>query len=545
MRFPVVISIGVIISAAVASAENLVRMNSVGFLPAQAKQASVVRAATNFSVVRTGDGAVVFTGALSGPRTNEDTREALFTGDFSALTNSGKYRLELPGVGSSPVFEIGTEVYRRPFQLAMQAFYLWRCGTAVSVTNDGKIFGHAACHTNDAWLDFVAGKHERRNSIGGWHDAGDYNKYVVNAGVTVGVLLRAWEDFGPKIKDSPSQLPAAGGPLPEFLAEVKWELDWLLTMQDAEGSVYHKVSTRDFGGFIKPERETEPRFFAPWSTEATANFVGMLAASARIYQPYDPAFAECCLHAAEKSYAVLLSHPARQKSDQSEFATGAYDVGDEGARLWAAAEMWAATGRADCLQDFETRFRATRSPLPVTWDYYNPGPLGCLTYLFSARAGRDATLVSSLQSNLLATAGQMVAAAQANGYARPGAVGYGWGFNGQVARQTVMLHAANQISPRPEFFQTAADAVGYLLGRNVHGRSYVTGLGWQPPLHPHNRGAASDQSSETWPGFLVGGPHPKPADWFDEQGDFRTNEVAINWNSALVYALAWLVAGAK
>ena len=82
----------------------------------------------------------------------------------------------------------------------MLGFYLWRCGTAVSATYHGKTFAHDACHTNDAWLDFVGGGHTHKDRTGGWHDAGDYNKYTVNAGLTVGTLLRAWEDFGPQIR---------------------------------------------------------------------------------------------------------------------------------------------------------------------------------------------------------------------------------------------------------------------------------------------------------------------------------------------------------
>lgn len=520
--------------------ENPIRFNTVGFQPGFVKQASIAVPATNFSILRSGDAKVVFSGAFSGPRTNSDTGEVLFTADFSSLNEPGTFQIEVDGVGRSSCFRIAPEVYRSPYALVMHAFYLWRCGTAVRSTNDGNIYAHAPCHTNDAWLDFATGQNERRASIGGWHDAGDYNKYVVNAGVSVGVLLRAWEDFQPSLKRIPLPLPEAGGSLPEFLAEVKWELDWLLTMQDANGSVFHKVSARAFGGFIKPEQETEPRYFASWSTEATANFVGMMAVAARTFEPYDNKFAERCRTAAEKSYTFLVTQPKRQKSDQSKFSTGTYEVGDEGARLWAAAEMWETTGRAECLQDFEQRLKAVQVAVPVTWDYYNPGPLGCVTYLFSKRAGRDAALVSELKTNLLATAGRMVAAAKAHGYARPSAVGYGWGFNGQLARQAVLLHAANRLSPQPEHLQTAADAAGFLFGRNVHGRSYVTGIGWQPPQHPHDRCSASDALAGPWPGFLVGGPHPSPRDWFDELEDYRTNEIAINWNSALVYLLAWL-----
>ena len=145
----------------------------------------------------------------------------------------------------------------------MLGFYLWRCGTAVSATYHGQTFAHAACHTNDAWLDYVGGGHTHKDGTKGWHDAGDYNKYTVNAGVTVGTLFRAWEDFGPQLRKVRLDLPESGGKLPDFLAELKWELDWLLTMQAPDGSVYHKLTTRSFGGFILPEAETaEPLFHA-------------------------------------------------------------------------------------------------------------------------------------------------------------------------------------------------------------------------------------------------------------------------------------------
>jgi endoglucanase len=313
-------------------------------------------------------------------------------------------------------------------------------------------------------------------------------------------------------------------------------------MQDQDGSVFHKVSSQRFGGFVRPEADDAPRYFAPWSSEATANFVAALAGAARIYQAQDPQYAARCLRAAERSFAFLVAHPARHAADQSKFSTGLYAVPDDGARLWAAAEMWAATGRKDCLQDLEMRLRDCPQVFPEKWDYGTPQPLGGLTYLGSTRAGRDEALVGQLRSNLLFRADTIVEAGRTHGYARPGTVGYGWGYNGQLARQAVVLHAADRWSPKPAYRQAAADAVGFLLGRNVHGRSYVTGLGHQPPLNPHDRCSASDDLPGPWPGFLIGGPHPKPDDWPDEQKDYRTGEIAINWNSALVYALAWLAA---
>ena len=522
-------------AAAVAPA---IRVNSLGFLPQQPKQASVAVVATNFTLTRQSDGVAVFTAALSGPRTNTDTGEALFTADFSAFTNTGRFQLEVPGVGRSAVFQIGGEVYREPFVTVTRAMYLWRCGTAVSGTHQGKHYAQGICHTNDAWLDYVGSPGVQSNSTGGWHDAGDYNKYVVNAGVTVGCMFRAWEDFRPAIQKQTLNLPERGGRLPEFLAEIKWELDWLFTMQAPDGSVYHKVSTPDFGGFIMPEKETAKRYFTPWSSAATADFVAMLAAGARHFREFDAAYAERCLAAARKSYAFLVAHPENHRADQTGFSTGAYPTHDADDRLWATAELWAATGETNYLHDFEVRARGRDQGFEVAWDWGNVRNLGLLTYLSAPHAGREPGLVETLSASLLATADDIVKTRAAHGYARPLGQRYSWGGNGTVARQTLVLHAAHRLTAKPEYRDTALDALGYLFGRNPFGRSFVTGVGHQPPLHPHDRRSGADGIAEPWPGYLVGGPNPKATDWHDVEEDFRTNEIAINWNGALIYALA-------
>ncbi len=520
------------------AAENPVRLNSIGFFPAQPKHATIATPATNFSVVRLSDSVAVFTGTISNSRTNRDTGELLFTADFSTLTNRGVFQLNVPGAGRSAPFRIGDDIYQAPFVAVTRAMYLWRCGTAVSGTHNGRTFAHAACHTNDALLDYVGGGSTRSNSNGGWHDAGDYNKYVVNAGVTVGCMLRAWEDFGSAIRKANLGLPERGGPLPEYLAEIKWELDWLFTMQAPDGSVYHKVTTRDFGGFIMPEHELTPRYFTPWSSAATADFVAMLAAAARQLREFDSNYAARCLAAAEKSYQFLAAHPENRRANLTGFSTGTYQNRDEDDRIWAAAELWETTGNTNCLLDFENRIRGRAQSFEDSWDWGNVRNLGLLTYLFSKREGRDSSLVEALRSNLIATADDIVKTRDEHGYARPLGTRYSWGGNGTVARQTVLLHAAYRLSPKPAYRETALDALGYLFGRNSFGRSFVTGIGANPPMHPHDRRSGGDDVKEPWPGYLVGGPNPKATDWFDVEEDFRTNEIAINWNGALIYALA-------
>ena len=528
-----------------------IRLNTVGYLPSAEKKAVIVAPATNFAVLRVADRAKVLSGVVSGPVLNPDTQEQLYTADFSALNRPGEYQLDIPAVGRSAPFRVGADVYREPFHTVMLGFYLWRCGTAVSATYHGQTFAHGPCHTNDAWLDYVGGGHTRMDGTQGWHDAGDYNKYVVNAGATVGVMFRAWEDFGAQIRKVHLDIPESGGKLPDFLAELKWEMDWLLKMQAPDGSVYHKLTTKQFGPFIMPEAETEPRYFTPWGSEATADFVAMTAQAARIYRPYDRAYANRCLDAAQKSYKFLKAHPEFHRADSTGFRTGSYEIRETGEssgrlngipnnRLWAEAELWETTGSPDVLRDLEIRIRAINGQVNFDFDWDEMKDMGLLTYLFSHRSGRDQALVKLVRGNVLAVADEMVQTNRLQGYPNPYGSRYGWGYNGFVARQTIVLMAADRLTRtenKPEYRAACLDALNFLFGCNYYSRSFVTGIGFKPPMHPHDRRSGGDNGI-SWPGYLVGGPWPKATDWKDEQGDARTNEIAINWNAALIYALA-------
>lgn len=536
----------------------MIGFNTVGYLPDAPKKASVAQPCSGFTVVRIKDGAKVFEGKATGPVLNEDSQEQLYTADFSAVKEEGEYCLDVPGVGRSAPFRIASDVFSQPFYTVTRAMYLWRCGTAVSGEHNGDTFAHDACHMDDAYLDYVDDSGGKQFGTKGWHDAGDYNKYVVNAGVTVGSMLRAWEDFGPRIQKIELDIPESNGATPDFLAEIKWELEWLLTMQASDGSVYHKLSTPRFGPMNLPERETEKRYFTPWSSAATADFVAMTAMAARSFQPYEPAFADRCLQAAKKSYDLLQANPEDHRANLQGFSTGAYQTRDSDDRLWAAAEFWETTGDVDALHDFESRAKTTptltgrrfggwgrpmRRGVDTDWDWGNVKNLGLFTYLLSKREGREPELVKETRDSLLAAADGIVETGKAHGYGRPMGQRYYWGCNGGVARQTMVLQTAFRLSPKPEYRDTALDAINHLFGRNCFGQSFVTGLGFTPPMRPHDRRSAGDKVDAPWPGYLVGGANPRAGNWRDDQEDYQTNEIAINWNAALIYALAGFLDG--
>src|SRR6185503_37665 len=114
-------------------------------------------------------------------------------------------------------------------------------------------------------------------SLAGWHDAGDYGKYVTNGAFTVGMMLQAFERFQPTLSALELPIPEKGGALPDFLDEVKWELDWLLTTQFDDGAVSFKVTAPTFENFIMPEQDGSRRYYTGVSSAATADFAAALA----------------------------------------------------------------------------------------------------------------------------------------------------------------------------------------------------------------------------------------------------------------------------
>jgi endoglucanase len=527
------------VSVAAWSGDSDIKLNALGFLPDMPKKASITAVCTDFAVRNAADKSVVYAGTVSGPVHQPDINQEVWTADFSQVRTPGIYRLDIPQVGCSPEFKIDNAVYNEAYYAVMRGFYLWRCGCAVEGTHNGIHYAHQACHLDDGWQDYIGQKDSRRDGTGGWHDAGDFGKYTVNAGVTMGVLFMAWDHYQNRLKAIRLNLPETAPGYPDFLKELKWETDWLLKMQypDGSGRVSHKLTRQHFSGFVMPETDKEKRYFTDWSSAAAADFTAIMAMAARYFEPYDPNYAKTCLEAALRSYDFLTKNLDDKKPDLKDFTTGGYGTGDSDDRLWAAAELWQTTGAPACLDDFQNRARQQRRLIEPDWDWGNVANLGMFTYLTSDRQGRDRPLTEDIRKMLLETADGIVEQAQTDVYARPLGGRYYWGCNGTVARQTVILMTAYKLKPKPSYRHASLDALSHLFGRNYYGRSFVTGVGHLPPMHPHDRRSGADGIDEPWPGYLVGGGQTA-TNWKDRQEDYRTNEIAVNWQAALVYALA-------
>lgn len=522
-----------------------VRLNTVGFLPARAKLATFVGEDAAFSV-KTSEGDEVLSGTAAGPVNNPDTGETVYIADFSTLTEPGEYYVEAAG-GRSVTFRIGEDALDKAFEGVMLGLYGQRCGVHVSLDWNDEHYEHGPCHTDEASLSRLD-LEGTRDDTGGWHDAGDYGKYTRNAAFSVAFLVRAFEQFPHLLTERELQLPERGGDTPDVLDEARVQLEWLFKVQLDDGSFAHKVTAARFESEIMPQQDDQPRMFVSTSTTASANAVAALAQAARVYEPFDADFAARCLAAAVKGQEFLTAHPEEIQADQAGISTGGYgSSNDTDERLWALTELWETTGEAAYLEAAEALLPEVS--FRMEFDWADVGNLAITAYALSERQGRDPALLWEAQDTILGQADIMIAASAQHGYGR-GVNGYYWGSNGVVARSTTTLVAAHRLQPRPEYLDTVVAQVDHLLGRNGISRSFVTGVGVDPPMNPHHRPSRADGADAPWPGLLVGGPQGQPWEapendmtpvgltWGDLYADYEHNEIAINWSTGMAYALA-------
>lgn len=534
----------------------LVRRNQLGFYPEGSKRVAVIGASGDTLEIRNAaTGSPAWTGRLGSPAVWPPSGETVRMADFSGLKLPGTYDLYLDGKKHPSKLSIAPQPLRSLCIGALKSYYFQRVSTALSVDHAGQ-WQRPAGHPDVNVIVHSSAGSGTISSPKGWYDAGDWGKYVVNAGISVYTLLALHEHFPTFTSGLNAGIPESGNTVPDILNEVRWELDWMLTMQATDGGVYHKLTPLVFDPIIMPHQSTLDRYVLMKSTAATLDFAAVTAMGSRLYKAVDAPFSTALLQAATKAYGWAKQNPAVVFVQPADDKTGGYPdnaLADE--KFWAAIEMHIATGEAAYLADI------TAIPVAGVPSWPQVSTLG----IYSLLAHRDLFQPSVGQAALFSlrqTADALVSR-QAGGYgiAMDSSEFY-WGSNSVAANQgMLLLHAAYAL--KDSGYRIAAEQqIDYLLGRNPKDISYTTGFGERSPLHPHHRISEADGIAAPVPGLLVGGPNTggedipncpeyrgKPAlSWIDNYCSFASNEVAINWNAPLVYlagALEALHAGEK
>ena len=366
-------------------------------------------------------------------------------------------------------------------------------------------------------------------------------------------MLYAYEFF-PESFNSPVNIPESGNGIPDILNECRYELDWLLKMQDKDGGVYHKVTTRAFSLNVMPCDDLDELFVFDKSSSAASNFAAVTALASRIYEPIDFDFSEKLRRAAENAWIWLLNNPncgpapSPDRTQINEFSNrNPYDD-----TFWAAAELYRLTGNSSFNEKLcEIYDRADTTA--CTWN--SVGGFGAVSYIFSDKP-KDALVLDALKTAFIYKSDNIVSMSHHSGYgtAKQGNR-YLWGSNMEILTFTMALIVANFISPNKDYIAAALEQVNYILGKNPMGMCYVTGFGSNPTSHPHHRPSCADEIDEPIKGFIVGGPDMLRSDdnarwlikkgtppakcYIDTEYSYSTNEVAIYWNSPAIFVLGF------
>jgi len=559
------------------------RVNQVGYVPGFAKWATLVTDAkepvdyqlldATGKLVHGGKTLVYGADAASGDQLHEI--------DFTAFVTPGKNYVLKVGTLTSDPFDIDRGIYKAAKYDAFRYFYLNRSGIDLVLPFAGKAdWTRPAGHPKDeASCSAAAQCNYALDVTGGWYDAGDYGKYVVNGGISVWTLMNWYERtnavagdikaFG-DIKDL---VPESGNKVPDILDEARWELEFMLRMQVPEGKpnaglVHHKMHDVDWTALgIGPHESKIRRELRPVSTAATLNLSAAAAQAARLWKSFDPAFADRCLRAAEVAWVAAKKNPNLVATAADSKGGGPYEdnqLSDE--FYWAAAELWLTTGKMEYRKEVEA------SALDQTIDAGGDGVQTLMTWQRVDGLGKiSMALVAPkgaavererYRQQLVSVADAYAKLADASGYRMPFGTGksseYPWGSNSFVVNNALVLALAYDFTKAAKYRDAAVSGLDYLFGRNALGQSYVSGYGERPLTNPHHRFWAHQASAKyplAPPGALAGGPNSGLQDpyvkaagltgckpqkcYIDHSEAWSANEITINWNAPLMWMLTW------
>ena len=523
--------------------------------------------------------------------------------DFGgAALAAGRYRLVVGG-SSSREFPVAANIYERLPQDALAYFYHNRAGTPIEARFVGDRWARPAGHINER-ATCVTGKDPNGNVwpgcgytldvTGGWYDAGDHGKYLVNGGISLWTLLNLHERNriagSPAFADGSARIPEAGNGVPDLLDEARWELEFLLRMQappgsiqmlpvgirrgakampfsqvDTSGMAHHKVAGEYWTALpMRPHQDPAKRILFPPSTGATLNLAAVAAQCARMWREIDPAFASRCLVAAERAWAAAMRNP--DVYPVADF-TGSGGYGDDDFSdefYWAAAELLATTGSAPYRRAVETSPHF-RSPIAEGAGWNDVAPLATITLALLPATVSEADR-ARLRATIRSAADAFLSERDQVGYAIPYSPkgGWQWGSTSNLLNRAMLIALAHDFTGAARYRDAVVDSMDFILGRNPLDVSFVSGFGARAMRNPHHRFWAHSVDPSLPPpppGAISGGPNstnmsddvaktlkgkcaPQKC-WADDIRAFSLNEVAINWNAPLVWVSDWLAHSGK
>lgn len=570
--------------AAPASTPYAVRYDQLGYLTASDVPMVVMgsgEAAPRFRVVDAVTGCTTFEGR-SGPRVLDTVARAgnRLTGDRIDVDPAKvppSFLIVLEDGSRFGPIRVGIDVYRTAIPSMLQFFRVQRCGPTDAATSL-----HASCHLYSSLIDNdprtasgdgvvvpygdrsrVTSTANAVNVEGGWHDAGDYLKFVGTTSFTLSLQLLALRDRAEIFRNDP-----AGAAYEPLRAELRWGIDWLLKMIDRNdpllqvgGEADHDQAERlPEADTLKPIAEYEHRPAVAMSPGLGRNLLARSAAvfaiASQVYAD-DAAYSARLLAAARAAYLKAGVRALAQPTDPSRYYNER-TVDDDMA--FGAAALARATGDSAFRDDAVRYARRLSSTVDdVNWREVGPIAIAEVGRSFPPGAPERVEMADKLVAivaRIALTSRQPSGAAAAFRYARPEL------DDGSIAESlgaAAAVLAANRLVPSPGYRAVARAQLHWLFGHNPFGLSFMIGAGRTWPQNPHH--TVAHLTDETLTGAIVGGPVPRaildrspgrsgPFARFstedvlfeDDPSFYEMTEPAIDFYGSFVYVLAELLA---
>jgi hypothetical protein len=475
--------------------------------------------------------------------------------DFSDFKTPGEYMIEIPGLGRSARFRIHEGAIAYAARAYALGIYHQLCGGANELPFTR--FTHPPCHTAPAEIPTMDPQFDATNKnikameraqlanvdaslypfvrhgtvdvSGGFHDAGDYSKYMNSACVQIHHLAFA-SDCIPGEKPDNLGIPESGDGIPDSLQLAKWEADFVAKMQDEDGGFYFIVypKNRKYEGDVLPQNG-DPQVVFPKNMISSAEAVGALAemGSSPTFRKYYPKDADRYMAAAKKGYDFLRRAVAAHGYEGSSQLISHYGAlfGHHDEMSYAAAAMFAATGDKAYENDLKEWWPDPLASDSRRWGWWHLGESygsAARVYAFAQLSGRpgggkeDPEYLKKMRQEVIDAGNAQIGRAEACAYGiaipleskRFRAIGWFWAMDGAF---DAVPAALLDESLRTKAIRTLSDASGYEFGDNPSNRPFVSGTGnrWMREIvhqYAENDDRVLPPSGIPF-GNVFGGPH--------------------------------------
>lgn len=521
------------------SNKAFIRCNQVGYLPDELKSAVVFSENPvenpEFSVINASTNKVEITGYLKPSIGSFNKFNYFYSADFSALDKPGEYFIKTAG-NISPQFKIGNKLYNDVVDSLMLFFRVQRCGPT------GPLL-HRVCHLWD--VARIEGEKGRRtiDVTGGWHDAGDYLKFVSTTAYTTYLLIFSYEFDQDKFGFDNDH-----NTVPDVLDEAKIGLDWLLRCNYKADSLITRVQDfRDHGVKWRLPENDSLKFDRVGQTSISKSEAGIysavMALAARIWlQKFrSKSFSKACLKSALNLYELKNRLPSADKNDSLMYPDKNYF----GEFELAAAELYNTTGDSTFLN--EAILYGDKAGADYWWSY---GDINSLAHYRLAE--HYPRFKEYINDNLVLFSNRMHKSSFNE------VADYSWGttttFLG-ISLQAILFKQLEKFQSMDSLIIFPCD---YVLGRNPWGVSFIHNIGTNFPNHQHSQ--VGYFNNGYLPGALSAGPAPAKllaeykiysdqdqiymfnsdsVQYNDSYTDFISNEPTIVGNATALFVMGY------